>query len=212
MRGIFASILAVWFSAFSFGQPNVIYRLDDLTTVHLDSVYVLDASKQKLTELPGILFELKNLQSLNLSKNKLRQLPEQFASLKKLKSLNLSQNSLGNFPSYLCGLDQLEELKLAENKLGSLPECIGFLEKLRVLDLFQTYLTDLPEAFSKLQKLEKHFSGDQRRIWQYLGENKKDYEKEIAFIEKICHIRSRCFQNLIRSQTCIVIQIHLIHH
>lgn len=45
------------------------------------------------------------------------------------------------------------------------------------------YWTRIPVP-EKLQKIEKHFSGDQRRIWQYLAENKKDYEAEIKFIQK----------------------------
>lgn len=36
----------------------------------------------------------------------------------------------------------------------------------------------------KLQKIEKHFGGDQKKIWDYVTLNKKDYEKEIEFIKK----------------------------
>lgn len=45
------------------------------------------------------------------------------------------------------------------------------------------YWTRVPIP-ERLQKLEKSKAGDQREIWKYLSENKKDFEKEIGFIKR----------------------------
>ncbi|MCT4560177.1 MAG: leucine-rich repeat domain-containing protein [Crocinitomicaceae bacterium] len=148
--------LAIFFSFQlfnSFSQVGKVYELADLAEANRDSVFSIDLSKSKLTEIPDLTI-YPNLLELNLSKNKLTRLPSWFNQLTRLKRLNLSKNKLESFPIYLCALTQLEELDLSENNLGSLPACIGYFVHLKKLDLFETRLSDLPPAFSELRQLE----------------------------------------------------------
>ncbi|BDI19424.1 hypothetical protein ANSO36C_52260 [Nostoc cf. commune SO-36] len=109
--------------------------------------------KEKLTEIPAEVFELKWLEVLNLSYNQLRTLPEAIADLQQLTSLNLSLNQLTTLPEAIADLQQLTSLDLSSNQLRTLPEAITDLQQLTSLNLSRNQLRTLPEAIANLQQL-----------------------------------------------------------
>ncbi|MEH2421179.1 MAG: COR domain-containing protein [Nostoc sp.] len=109
--------------------------------------------KEKLTEIPAEVFELKWLKVLNLSRNKLTTLPEAIARLQQLSSLYLSGNGLTTLPEAITRLQQLTSLDLGRNQLTTLPEAITRLQQLTTLFLSYNRLTTLPEAITRLQRL-----------------------------------------------------------
>ena len=54
------------------------HGLEEALQVPADSVYRLDLSKNKLTDVPKEILKFKNLQELDLSKNKITALPVDF--------------------------------------------------------------------------------------------------------------------------------------
>lgn len=56
----------------------------------------LDLSNYELTEIPHLIFTLKNLKTLNLSGNEITYLPEELSKLKSLEALILTGNKIGN--------------------------------------------------------------------------------------------------------------------
>lgn len=110
-------------------------------------MFIVDLSRNHLSEFPRILCSFFSLERLNLHHNAIKSIPEQILQIRMLKVLNLrygfnrfnhgwkflcysSRNQLAFIPASLCKLPNLEILILNNNKLLSLPEEIGQLERL----------------------------------------------------------------------------------
>ncbi len=115
----------------------------------------LDLFGMKLTELPELLGQLTQLQSLDLTFNKLITLPKWIQQLKQLKILNLSYNQLKELPQSLGALTQLRFLNFNNNQLKELPEILERLTQLRSLNLSGNQLTQIPDWIANLINLEK---------------------------------------------------------
>lgn len=136
-------------------QQNYLYKsIEEAQSVSVDSVFRLDLSKKKLTELPKEVLAYFNLRELYLTKNKLTKLPSNFKELTKLEVLDISKNELTKFPIPLCSMVSLRQLFMGRNKMTSIPDCIGQLENLEVLDIWYNQITTLPNSISKLKKLK----------------------------------------------------------
>ena len=170
-------VLIFWLNLFFISanaQENKIYTsLEDAAKVHPDSVYRLDLSKNRLTEIPQVVFDFKNLISLDLSKNKLTNLPSNFI-FKHLEVLNLTKNKFTLFPEAICKNTALKQLLLGKNYLSELPECIGDLSELVILDAWFNTITVIPESIVKLKKLRSidfrgmNYSDEFQQKWRDL--------------------------------------------
>lgn len=140
-------------SSQSFGQRDFMFKsLEDALLANPDSVYRLDLSKTKLTEIPTEIYRFKNLQELNLSKNKLTSLPDDFL-FDDLRILDVSRNDFTVFPEVLCQNLALRNLFMGKNKIQYIPDNIGYLQNLIVLDIWFNPLEDLPESLTQLRNL-----------------------------------------------------------
>lgn len=145
--------ISLLFAFNAFGQRDKVYKsLEDALRVPTDSVYRLDLSRNKLTEIPKEIYQFKNLQELDLSKNKLTNLPSDFI-FEDLRILNLERNKLEVFPTCLCENTSIRNLFMGKNKIEHLPECIGNMQDLIVLDIWFNPLKDLPESMVELRNL-----------------------------------------------------------
>jgi len=141
---------------------------------------VLSLIDYGLTEFPGEILELRNLEYLDLDGNKLKILPEDVDKLtrltglylydndlhtlpanvqhlRKLKALSLASNQFENIPPEIFALEKIEELDLSGNRLQVLPPGIGALKNLRILALNENSLKSLPAEILQLKKLEQLF-------------------------------------------------------
>jgi Leucine-rich repeat (LRR) protein len=149
---IFWSSFLIW-SSESFSQTDKIYySLEEALAANPDSVYRLDLSKQKLSEVPEAIYQFKNLYELNLSQNKFKSLPDNFY-FPNLQILNLEKNDLDTFSTSICQNTQLRNIFLGKNDIRYLPECIGNLQELVTLDIWFNPLQDLPMALTTMHKL-----------------------------------------------------------
>ena len=57
--------------------------------------------KCKITEVPPVVFELKDLEKLVLLKNEITHIPKDILKLKKLKHLNIEHNKITEFPEFI---------------------------------------------------------------------------------------------------------------
>ncbi|MDH4473702.1 MAG: leucine-rich repeat domain-containing protein [Fluviicola sp.] len=153
--------LLLWFSytlCFSTqlaAQDSIrIYTWEEALLAPKDSVFRLDASKQKWEELPAELFTFTHLKSLDISKNKLTSLPAEMSVFKELRTLDAGKNKLKEFPVAICPLTQLKKLMLNRNYITTLPACIGYFSQLKVLDLWDNPIESLPSELSKVTSLE----------------------------------------------------------
>ncbi|MBK9190064.1 MAG: leucine-rich repeat domain-containing protein [Crocinitomicaceae bacterium] len=147
------SVITLFWCINSFAQPDVIfYSIEEAATVHPDSVYRLDLSKEKLTEIPETIYIFKNLRELNLSQNKLTSLPDNFL-LPNLEVLYLEKNDLDTFSNSICLNTSLTHLYMGKNNIKYLPESIGNLQNLVVFDIWFNPIQDLPMALTTMKKL-----------------------------------------------------------
>lgn len=161
-------------SNIGYSQPDKMYTsLEDALAVSPDSVFRLDLSKKRYTELPQEVMQFSNLRELYLSKNKLDSLPTNFF-FEGLRILDLSKNKFKIFPADICKNESLRNLFMGKNKMSEIPECIGNLHDLIILDIWFNPIDDLPESMTKLRNLRSldlsglNFTKDFQKKWTEL--------------------------------------------
>ncbi|GFR46878.1 hypothetical protein Agub_g8519 [Astrephomene gubernaculifera] len=118
---------------------------------------VLDASNNRLQQLPSFVATLTALQRLVLAGNQLTIAPppEACANLSSLKVLVLDDNLLSELPAEVGRLGRLERLSLRNNRLRSLPDSLGALGALQSLAVSANQLASLPEQLGECGRLEE---------------------------------------------------------
>ena len=112
----------------------------------------LDASNNRIEDLPTYWNDMSRLTYLDLSYNQIKRLPIPF-KLGKLQVLNLESNDLTDLPHDMRYCAYLEVLSLRSNKLRTVPRCIGKMEGLKVLDLSDNSISRLPSWIYRMQNL-----------------------------------------------------------
>ncbi len=106
------------------------------------------------TEIPEIVFELKQLEVLLISSNQIAIIPESIGQLTNLTWLDLSSNQIAIIPESIGQLTNLTELSLSSNQIAIIPESIGQLTNLTALILSFNQITKIPESIAKLSNLK----------------------------------------------------------
>ena len=159
---LFILIVSYTSAAFAQDEPDVnsdwsgykVYTSMAMALQNPDSVFILNLSKKKLSELPQEIKQLKNLQKLDISKNKLKELPAFIGSLAGLIELDASANNLEKIPAEIGYLKNLKRLNLNRNVIDSLPVEIGQLSNLEYLEMWDNELEYVPDAIKNLRNLK----------------------------------------------------------
>lgn len=118
------------------------------------AVRQLDASKNRLPEVPRGIGLLYMLTSLNLSFNQIERLPMELGKCLRLRKLDVSHNLLEELPPELSNCTHLEELDVSHNKIAELPVWLAQLKELKRLDATDNRLLRLPLEFGDAEALE----------------------------------------------------------
>ena len=108
-----------------------------------------------LTEIPEVISNLSQLQSLDLSDNQLTEIPEVISNLSQLQSLNLSDNQLTEIPGAIANLSQLQKLDLSHNRIREILDAITNFTQLQYFGLSHNQIREIPEAIAKLDQLDE---------------------------------------------------------
>ena len=157
MKFWFVVILLFTTLDFNVAQSNDtfrIYSLEEARQVDKDSVFGLQLSKRKLTEIPVEIYQYKHLKYLDISKNKFTSIPLEINQFKHLEQLNIGKNKLTLCPIVICSIPSLKILKLYQNPMTSIPDCIQYLTDLEELDIFETLIESFPSTLVELKKLK----------------------------------------------------------
>lgn len=138
-------------------------------------------NNNKLSTLPTCLMHLTNLRFLDLYSNQLTQLPNELGRLTNLKKLNLNYNNLLELPKEIGNLKQLEYLTARNNQLAQIPKELGQLKELKTLILYDNKLTSLPAEFGLLEKLEALYLGNNSLI---------KLPNEIGFLSRLIYLEA----------------------
>lgn len=118
-------------------------------------VKVIDATNNKLSQLPVYLPDMVHLQRLILSSNLIIHLPPSIGSLSNLKVLGLDNNQLQSLPDSIGQLSHLEKLTITNNHMSRLPASVGMLSELKFLVASGNSLTTLPVEIGDAAALEE---------------------------------------------------------
>lgn len=133
---------------------HIYYSLDKALK-NPNQVYVLNLTKNKLTEFPNEILKFKNLNILYLNKNKLKSIPDSIGTLIHLQKLDLGKNKLETFPLGIVELVEMKKLILNQNYITGIPYAINKLKKLEYLDMWSNDLYQIPESISELPNLKE---------------------------------------------------------
>ncbi len=148
----------VWTSFFllltvnGYSQKYILYS--DLGRYPKDSVYAIDASKNKWKAFPQELTEYKNVTHLNLSRNPIESM-KGIEGMQQLQYLNIDKIKMVHFPIEIIQLTELKELILSRNEIESLPKEIQYLKNLEVLDLYGTMILSVPKEMQLMYGLKR---------------------------------------------------------
>lgn len=140
---------------------SIVQEAIDKITAKGKKVEALKIVNKKLTEIPDILFELKDLKKLDLSENPISKIPPDIKKLTKLETLILKECKLTNLPDEIGELTQLQELDISSNSMMEyngqlkLGEWVGKLKNLKVLCCDYNLCFPFPDSIRQLKNLEE---------------------------------------------------------
>lgn len=106
-----------------------------------------------LHDIPAVLLQLGQLDSLTLRRCELQTWPDDWCRANAVRHLDVSHNQLTCTPASLAELTQLRALVLADNPITTLDPALTQLSLLERLDLDGTQLTAIPKAVTALPQL-----------------------------------------------------------
>lgn len=108
----------------------------------------------RLSELPDVITNFRNLESLNISANNILFLPDWISQFSKLKTLDVSTNQLSKLPDSLCDLTAIESINCSGNRITELPDALDNLPNLVSLNFSNNGLMFIPPSLSTLKDIE----------------------------------------------------------
>ena len=145
--------------------PKEIGRLTGLKKLVLGKWDGIEWVGNSFTEIPEIVFELKQLEVLLISSNQIAIIPESIGQLTNLTELDLGSNQITEIPESVGQLTNLTVLSLFINQIAIIPESIGQLTNLTELDLDSNQIAIIPESIGQLTNLtELDLAGNQIAI------------------------------------------------
>lgn len=122
--------------------PKELFNYPDIVNIDLgNDDFVDDQSKNKITEVPNEIANIKNLARLNLENNEVEKICEDISQLKKLTYLNLNNNDLKELPEKVANMSGLKDLYLSNNPFDMLPPEIVA----RGIDSIRNFFMELKE-------------------------------------------------------------------
>ena len=118
-------------------------------------VRVLDATGNKIREVPRYIKLMTTCNRLGLSKNKISELPRGISALANLRVLLLDCNRLTCIPPPVFHLPKLERLDVSNNMISEISEDIKHMKALKSLDISNNRLQILPRELGECEALEE---------------------------------------------------------
>lgn len=115
---------------------------------HFSRLEHLDISNNGILDFSS-LTKFKSVVFLQASGNKISEIPPTITDMKSLKYLYLGNNKLAYLTPGICRLENLELLALNNNKLKRIPETLVQLKKLRTIHLHYNQITVIPAGLVK---------------------------------------------------------------
>lgn len=136
--------------------------------------YSLSLEGLKLTSLPPIVWQLKELHALKLGFNQLSSLPAEIGGMHNLNKLDCNNNKIEFLPDEIGRLVELIDLDLTNNIIDSV-EVVVSLKNLVILKLHGNKLSSIPEEIVELPYLKHLILGKNPLPREILAKARTDY-------------------------------------
>jgi len=169
-------------------EGNILNSIAGL--INLEKLNIL-GSEFKITELPDIFENLKELRSLSIAGNFVKNIPPSIYKLTKLTSLEIGSSGISVLGENIGNLKELEKIHVYDNILEKLPDAIYSLPRLAVLNieenLFKQQEIDAIKQKLDTQRVEFLFEGQgQRQFVKKLRALKDSEETDLPAYFRLC--------------------------
>lgn len=122
--------------------PNELFLHKDIVSIDLgNDLFVDEHERNRITEIPDSISNIKELAVLNIENNKVKTVTEKISQLSKLIKLNLQGNKLNDLSEKIANMHGLKELILLDNPFDMIPpEIIA-----RGIDSIRNFFKELEE-------------------------------------------------------------------
>ncbi|MEO1255697.1 MAG: hypothetical protein AAFY41_12575, partial [Bacteroidota bacterium] len=118
-------------------------RIEEYLEKDISKLSEIDLTGARLSEIPNWVFDADSLEVLVLDKNRISELPKSLTQLKKLNKIYWKWNDLGNSKIKISKLEGIEKIDLEGNRLKKLPKVHHF-ENLKELVLEENEFKKIP--------------------------------------------------------------------
>ena len=141
-------------------NTGVSLPIQKITQSILISIFELDLSEMKLSNIPKDLFLCKHIKVLYLHKNNLTEIPNEISKLTELKVLTLSNNQISKLPNEIASLPNLEEIDISENIFTCFPEILSKNLNLKIIKMAKNKIETLCNFENKSNIIEEIYCSD----------------------------------------------------
>jgi len=162
-------------------EGNVLNSINGLQNLESLNIW---GSEFKLTEIPEIFANMKNLQEFSFAGNMVQNIPQSLYSLDKLRILEIGSTGISEIDEKIGNLKNLEKIQLYDNILDKLPGSIFTLPKLKILNIEENIfnintITDIKEKVNALAR-KGH-----KILFMYDGQGHRQMVKRLRSLKNI---------------------------
>jgi len=141
-------------------------------------------SEFKLTKIPDMFSNMKELQDFSFAGNMVLDLPPSIYNLTKLKSLEIGSTGISTLDEKIGNLQNLEKLHIYDNILSKLPDAVFTLPHLEILNIEENLFN--PKDLSVIAEKIKALVQKGRKIeFMYKGQGHRQWVKKLRSIRDI---------------------------
>jgi len=158
--------------------------LDSITGLQCLENLNIWGSEFKLTEIPDMFTNMKNLQEFSFAGNMVQDIPPSIYSLENLAILEIGSTGVSKVDEKIGNLKNLERLQIYDNILDKLPDSIFTLPKLKILNIEENIFSanTIMEIKKKLSALANK---GQKIVFMYDGQGHRQMVKRLRAVKNI---------------------------
>jgi len=162
-------------------EGNVLNSINGLQNLENLNIW---GSEFKLTELPEIFGNMKNLQEFSFAGNMVQNIPQSLYSLDNLKILEIGSTGISEIDEKIGNLKNLEKIQLYDNILDKLPNSIFTLPKLKILNIEENIfsINTITEIKEKINALANK---GHKILFMYDGQGQRQMVKRLRSLKNI---------------------------
>jgi len=159
-------------------EGNIFDSIADLEKLEIFGIW---GSELKITDIPDIFANKKELQEFSFAGNMVTELPSSIYDLPKLRVLEIGSTGIYALNEKISGLQNLEKIHIYDSLLGNLPDAVFSLPHLKMLNIDENVFTK--DVILKIkQKLKILEQKGQKIVFTYEGQGYRQMVKKLRVL------------------------------